>query len=108
MINDEIILFQDLLSKDEEQKRSEFKAGRNIGLSGREMFSFNPNLAADDEDDEEGGQTLDSSNLNRDDEEETEYKELQLDLITLEATEVRIITSNDFLIYFFVFTYDFD
>jgi len=83
------------LSKDEEQKRSEFKAGRNVGLSGREMFSFNPNLAADDEDDEEGGQTLDSSRLARDDdEEEHQYKELQLDLITLEATEVCCYMSN--------------
>lgn len=57
------------------------------------MFSFNPNLAVDDED-EEGGQTLDSSNLAREDEEETEYKELELDLITLEATEVYIISST--------------
>lgn len=76
------------MTKDEDQKRSEFRAGRNIGLSGREMFSFNPNLAADDEDDEEGGQTLDSRNLARDDDEDGQYKELQLDLITLEATEV--------------------
>ncbi|XP_077291521.1 zinc finger CCCH domain-containing protein 15 homolog [Arctopsyche grandis] len=79
---------KDQMTKDEDQKRSEYRAGRNIGLSGREMFSFNPNLAADDEDDEEGGQTLDSRNLARDDEEDGQYKELQLDLITLEATEV--------------------
>lgn len=79
-----------MLKKEEDQKRSEFKAGRNIGLSGREMFSFNPNLAIDD-DDEEGGQALDSSRLARDEEDEgQEYKELELDLITLEATEVNI------------------
>lgn len=85
-------MIQDTMCKDEEQKRSEFKAGRNIGLSGREMFSFNPNLAVDDEDDEEGGQTLDSSRFAREDhEEEDHYKELQLDLITLEATEVSIV-----------------
>lgn len=34
--------------KDEEKKRSDFKAGRQVGISGREMFSFNPELAAGD------------------------------------------------------------
>lgn len=34
-------------AKAEADKKAEFKAGRNIGLSGREMFLFNPELAQD-------------------------------------------------------------
>lgn len=34
--------------KDEEKKRCDFKAGRQVGISGREMFFFNPELAAGD------------------------------------------------------------
>lgn len=34
--------------KDEEKKRSDYKAGRQVGISGREMFYFNPELAAGD------------------------------------------------------------
>lgn len=34
--------------KDEEKKRNDYKAGRQIGISGREMFYFNPDLATGD------------------------------------------------------------
>jgi len=34
-------------AKEEAEKKAEFKAGRNIGLSGRDMFTFNPELAQD-------------------------------------------------------------
>lgn len=34
--------------KDEEKKRNDYKAGRQIGISGREMFYFNPDLAMGD------------------------------------------------------------
>ena len=40
------------LVKDEEKKRNEFvKHGRLVGLSGREMFTFNPELIANDDED---------------------------------------------------------
>lgn len=40
------------LVKDEEKKRNEFvKHGRLVGLSGREMFTFNPDLVANDDED---------------------------------------------------------
>jgi hypothetical protein len=40
------------LVKDEEKKRNEFfKHGRLMGLSGREMFTFNPDLIANDDED---------------------------------------------------------
>jgi len=34
--------------KDEEKKRNDYKAGRQVGISGREMFYFNPDLATGD------------------------------------------------------------
>lgn len=40
------------LVKDEEKKRNDFvKHGRLMGLSGREMFTFNPDLIANDDED---------------------------------------------------------
>ncbi|GFS69682.1 zinc finger CCCH domain-containing protein 15 [Nephila pilipes] len=38
--------------KEEDRKRAEFKAGRHVGLSGRDMFTFNPDMAADDQTEE--------------------------------------------------------
>ena len=38
----------------EEKKRADYKAGRQIGLSGRDMFTFNPNMAIETEDYEDG------------------------------------------------------
>lgn len=34
--------------KEEEKKRNDYKAGRQVGISGREMFYFNPDLAMGD------------------------------------------------------------
>lgn len=34
--------------KDEEKKRNDYRAGRQVGISGREMFYFNPDLATGD------------------------------------------------------------
>ena len=45
-------------SKDEAQKKEAFKAGRTHGISGREMFTFNPNLMQDDDDDTEAGDVV--------------------------------------------------
>uniref|UniRef100_A0A182S7K0 Zinc finger CCCH domain-containing protein 15 n=1 Tax=Anopheles maculatus TaxID=74869 RepID=A0A182S7K0_9DIPT len=44
---------KDRLQKEEERKLKDFKAGRQNGLSGREMFSFNPDLVDDGMDDGE-------------------------------------------------------
>ncbi|XP_076307622.1 zinc finger CCCH domain-containing protein 15 homolog [Tachypleus tridentatus] len=40
---------------EQDRKKAEFKAGHHIGLSGREMFTFNPDLAVE-------GQMGESSN----------------------------------------------
>lgn len=34
--------------KEEERRRNDYKAGRQVGISGREMFYFNPDLAVGD------------------------------------------------------------
>lgn len=80
---------KDAAIREEEKKRNDYKAGRQIGLSGREMFSFNPELAAD-YDMEDGDEAFDSYSMDNDEEEEEQiqYRELQLDLIELEAQEV--------------------
>lgn len=75
---------QETAAKEEEQKRSDFKAGRAVGLSGREMFSFDPALAADA--DEDGDEAVDLRGFRDDDNDD--YRELQLDDIGLQAQEV--------------------
>lgn len=55
------------LVKDEEKKRTDFvKHGRLLGLSGREMFTFNPDLIANDDEDADN----DIDYLHRSDDEE--------------------------------------
>ncbi|KAF5299880.1 hypothetical protein FQA39_LY11417 [Lamprigera yunnana] len=76
----------DAAKKAEEKKRSDYKAGRQVGLSGREMFSFNPELVAD-EDMDEGDEAFDYYAV-AEENEEIEYKELELDIIGLEAQEI--------------------
>jgi hypothetical protein len=59
------------LVKDEEKKRNEFvKHGRLVGLSGREMFTFNPDLIAND--DEDADNDIDYNHRSDDDDEEDE------------------------------------
>ncbi|KHN83472.1 Zinc finger CCCH domain-containing protein 15 -like protein [Toxocara canis] len=39
----------------EKEKKKNFKSGRSAGLSGRDLFTFNPDLVREDDDDVEGG-----------------------------------------------------
>lgn len=80
---------KDAALKDEEKKRSDLKAGRQVGLSGREMFSFNPELAAGDIY-EDGDEAFDSYRLDDGDEDSDDniqYREIQLDMLAMEAQE---------------------
>lgn len=77
------------MAKDEEKKRSDFRAGRQVGISGREMFSFNPELA-NDGGIEEGEAAFDSYGRSDDDEDAVEYKEIDFSMLSLEAKEVSI------------------
>ncbi|KAH9498593.1 hypothetical protein Btru_007699 [Bulinus truncatus] len=45
----------DKLLADQEKKKADYKAGRTVGISGRQMFEFNPDLMlADDDEAQEG------------------------------------------------------
>lgn len=67
-----------------------------MGISGREMFSFNPELAAEG-DIEDGDEAFDV--YQREEEEESvEYKELELDLIGLDAQEVIFLHNNSLVV----------
>lgn len=72
--------------EDEDRKRKDFKAGRQNGLSGREMFSFNPELVDFGMDD--GEEAIESYGRNEDDDDVTEYKELDLNMLSLSIKEV--------------------
>lgn len=93
---------REALAKDEEKKRSDYKAGRQNGvriianiavqiqifffqLSGREMFYFNPDLAEDDG--TEDGEAIMSYQRENDDDDDVQYRELQLDDMEQEAQE---------------------
>ncbi|KAF7410526.1 hypothetical protein HZH68_004907 [Vespula germanica] len=73
--------------KDEEKKRNDYKAGRQVGISGREMFYFNPELAAGDGIDD-GDEAISSYVREEDEEEEKiEYRELDMERLAFEASE---------------------
>jgi hypothetical protein len=71
--------------KENERKKAEFKAGKNVGLSGREMFTFNPDLALDE--DMEDGEAAYVHIRDSDDEEDEELvvREINLDALISEA-----------------------
>lgn len=77
---------KDAAIREEEKKRTDFKAGRQIGLSGREMFVFNPDLASGDMY-EEGDEAFDSYDREEEEDENLNYREIQLDILALEAQE---------------------
>jgi len=76
------------MAKEEEQKKRDYKSGKQFGISGREMFSFNPELA-DDGDMDDGDTAFDSYAREEDDDDNAvEYKELDFDALGLVAQEV--------------------
>ena len=49
------------------KRKEAFHQGKTLGISGREMFQFNPDLVAgDDQDEEEGGAVLHMTRPNPD------------------------------------------
>ncbi|CAG2111938.1 unnamed protein product [Medioppia subpectinata] len=73
--------------KETDRKKAEFKAGKNVGLSGREMFTFNPDLAIDEdmEDGETAYMDYDSEDDDDDEERGIVYKEITLEALMAEA-----------------------
>jgi hypothetical protein len=68
--------------KEEEKKRTDFKSGKQFGISGREMFSFNPDLVNDVDDMEEDEAAFDSY-IREENEEEGNFKEIDFSKLTL-------------------------
>lgn len=78
---------KDKLAAEEERKKSDFSKGKQFGISGREMFSFNPDLV-DDGPMEDGDAAFDNYAREEDDEEGgMEFKELDLNALSLAAEE---------------------
>lgn len=78
---------KDKLAAEEEKKRTDYKQGKQFGLSGREMFSFNPDLV-DDGPMEDGDAAFDNYDRSDDEEEPIEFKEIDLTELSLAAQEV--------------------
>lgn len=66
-------------AKDDATKKAEYQAGRNIGLSGRDMFTFNPELAQDSAY-EEGEAAFDSYQREEEDDDEAQIDIKDVDL----------------------------
>ncbi|XP_011180134.1 zinc finger CCCH domain-containing protein 15 homolog [Zeugodacus cucurbitae] len=73
------------MAAEEEKKKSDFSKGKQFGISGREMFSFNPDLV-DDGPMEDGDAAFDNYERS-DDEDAVEFKELDLAALSLAAQE---------------------
>nr|CAG4644250.1 EOG090X0C5B [Lepidurus arcticus] len=85
---------KDASRKESDRKKAEYKAGKSVGLSGREMFTFNPDLATN-EGYEDGDEAFDTSNLPRENEEEDQmYRELDLDALECDEVKTDGITSH--------------
>ncbi|XP_061387556.1 zinc finger CCCH domain-containing protein 15 homolog [Musca vetustissima] len=78
---------KDKMAADEERKKNDFSKGKQFGISGREMFSFNPDLV-DDGPMEDGDAAFDTYKREDNEEEEVEYKELDLASLSMSAQEV--------------------
>ncbi|KAH8394709.1 hypothetical protein KR222_002241 [Zaprionus bogoriensis] len=79
---------KDKLAAEEERKKSDYSKGKQFGISGREMFSFNPDLV-DDGPMEDGDAAFDIYKREDDDDENVvEFKELDLAALSLAAQEV--------------------
>lgn len=74
------------MAADEERKKNDFSKGKQFGISGREMFSFNPDLV-DDGPMEDGDAAFEMYNRDDDDDEGVEYKELDFSTMSFVAQE---------------------
>lgn len=85
------------MAKEEADKKAEFKAGRNVGLSGRDMFTFNPELAQDNAYDEDEA-AFDLCDREKDEDEDdtggAPVKEINFDDLLLELDKVGLENLN--------------
>ncbi|CAN8024720.1 unnamed protein product [Ixodes persulcatus] len=72
--------------KERDRKRDEFKAGRNMGLSGRDMFTFRPELADDDQN-EEDEEAYDLTRFGGEEDSTQAVREITLENLTAESLQ---------------------
>ncbi|RXG71521.1 Zinc finger CCCH domain-containing protein 15-like protein [Armadillidium vulgare] len=84
--------------KDTDKKKSDYKSGREGGISGREMFMFNPDLAVG-ENMEEGDADFDFKNMKEEpeegEEEEVEVRYMEIDLNALRDEYITMDVATD-------------
>ncbi|CAO1309968.1 unnamed protein product [Diamesa serratosioi] len=69
-------------AKNEEKKLKDFKSGKQFGISGRDMFSFNPDLVHDSNM-EDGEATFDNYARDEEDDDTVEYKEIDFSALSV-------------------------
>lgn len=68
--------------QDQQSKMAEYKAGRVVGLSGKDMFTFNPDLVSEEMDDDEA-----TFNFVREDDDDAGIKEVNFEHLANMASE---------------------
>jgi hypothetical protein len=76
--------------EEEKKKLKDYKSGKQFGISGREMFSFNPDLVNDAMDD--GDEAFDV--VREVDEDENNFKEIDFSALSVGLKEVSPKTSH--------------
>lgn len=74
--------------EEEKKKMKDFKSGKQFGISGRDLFSFNPDLINDEDD--EGGAAMDF--IRERDENEDEFKEIDFSAFQTGPKEVNAVS----------------
>ena len=78
--------------KNEEKKRKDFSSGKQFGISGREMFAFNPDLVYDNST-EDGEAAFENYGRNEDEEDDdVQYREIDFSALSYGVTDVSTIT----------------
>lgn len=81
--------------EEEKKKLKDFKAGKQFGISGREMFSFNPDLVNDAMDDGEEALLIEREQ----DEDESNFKEIDFSALSVGLKEVKIAFLSEIPLY---------
>ena len=64
--------------KENEDKKKKMKQGFTVGMSGRDMFMFDPKMVSNEDDDEEGGEAYDLATMSKDNEENLEEDQVKV------------------------------
>ena len=81
---------KDELKKKDEKKRADYKLGFHNGLTGRDLFTFDPTLIANEDDDGDAANDVDYRKLRAEEEDEAagQIREIRGDFFGTEAREV--------------------